>query len=53
VPLTAVLQNKAPGRISMDQHTVFGAVGLPFQDLVAAWQVFQGALEQGYGQALR
>jgi ornithine cyclodeaminase/alanine dehydrogenase-like protein (mu-crystallin family) len=29
---------------SAEQLTVFGAVGLPFQDLVAAWHVYQGAL---------
>lgn len=40
------------GRTSPDQVTVFGAVGLPFQDLVAAWQVYQEARRRGIGQQL-
>jgi ornithine cyclodeaminase len=32
-----------PGRTSPEQVTVFGAVGLPFQDLAAAWHVYQAA----------
>ncbi len=52
VSLTAVLRGEVPRRFDVHQRTVFGAVGLPFQDLVAAWQVFQGALKQGRGQTL-
>ncbi len=52
VTLTAVLRHEVPGRIDNRQCTVFGAVGLPFQDLVAAWQVFQAAQRLGLGQIL-
>ncbi|NVJ21401.1 MULTISPECIES: ornithine cyclodeaminase family protein [Myxococcus] len=41
--LGEVLAGLKPGRTSPDEVTVFGAVGLPFQDLAAAWHVFQAA----------
>jgi ornithine cyclodeaminase len=41
--LGEVLAGKKPGRTDAGQVTLFGAVGLPFQDLVAAWHVYQGA----------
>ncbi|WNG23113.1 ornithine cyclodeaminase family protein [Cystobacter fuscus] len=41
--LGEVLAGQKPGRSDASQVTVFGAVGLPFQDLVAAWHVYQGA----------
>jgi ornithine cyclodeaminase len=40
--LGEVLAGRKPGRTSPEQVTVFGAVGLPFQDLAAAWHVYQG-----------
>lgn len=52
VTLTAVLRNEVQGRVDNRQCTVFGSVGLPFQDLVAAWQVFQSAQLKGLGQVL-
>lgn len=52
VTLTAVLRHEVPGRIDNPQCTVFGAMGLPFQDLVAAWQVLQSAQRLGLGQIL-
>ena len=52
VSLTMVLRGEVPGRFDMHQRAVFGAVGLPSQDLVAAWQVFQDALKYGRGQVL-
>ncbi|MCI0571140.1 MAG: ornithine cyclodeaminase family protein [Myxococcaceae bacterium] len=36
-----VLAGRAPGRRSEEERTVFGGVGLPFQDLVGAWQLYQ------------
>ncbi|MFP2925633.1 ornithine cyclodeaminase family protein [Pyxidicoccus sp. 3LG] len=41
--LGEVLAGVKPGRTSPEQVTVFGAVGLPFQDLAAAWHVYQAA----------
>ena len=38
-----VLAGVHPGRTDPDQITIYGAVGLAFQDLVAAWQVFCAA----------
>ena len=44
-----VLAGDKPGRTSPDQVTVYSGVGLPFQDLVAAWAVYQAALAKGVG----
>lgn len=41
--LGEVIAGMKPGRTSPEQLTVFGAVGLPFQDLAAAWHVYQAA----------
>lgn len=41
--LGEVLAGQKPGRGDASQVTVFGTVGLPFQDLVAAWHLYQGA----------
>ncbi|MFB1484275.1 ornithine cyclodeaminase family protein [Corallococcus sp. RDP092CA] len=41
--LGEVLAGLKPGRASQDQVTVFAGVGLPFQDLAAAWHVYQAA----------
>ena len=38
-----VLSGRHPGRTDPEQITVYGAVGLAFQDLVAAWQVYCAA----------
>jgi ornithine cyclodeaminase/alanine dehydrogenase-like protein (mu-crystallin family) len=32
-----------------EQVTVYGGVGLAFQDAVAAWQIFRAALSPGLG----
>jgi ornithine cyclodeaminase len=37
------------GREKTDQITIFGSVGLAFQDLVVAWLAYQGALKRGIG----
>ena len=51
--LGEVLAGMRPGRTSEDQVTVFGTVGLAFQDLAAAWQVYQRARERGGGIPIR
>lgn len=38
-----VFAGSHPGRSRQNQITVYGAVGLAFQDLVTAWQVYQTA----------
>ena len=41
--LGQVLSGTRPGRTSEEQVTIFGSVGLPCQDLPAAWMVYQKA----------
>lgn len=41
--LGEVLTGQKPGRTDPGQVTLFGSLGLPFQDLVAAWHVYQVA----------
>jgi len=41
--LGEVLAGTKPGRRDAAEVTVFGAVGPPWQDLIAAWHVYQGA----------
>lgn len=50
--LGEVLGGSHPGRTSPDQLTVFGGVGLAFQDAVAAWAVYQEARRRGAGREL-
>lgn len=47
--LGEVIAGVKPGRTSDDQITIFGTVGLAFQDLPAAWQVYNRARELGVG----
>ncbi len=47
-----VLLKQKPGRQNDDDLTVFASVGLAWQDLAAAWQVYQKALEKGVGKRL-
>lgn len=51
--LTEVLQGRESGRSTDDEITVFGGVGLPFQDLVAVWDIYHRAQELGIGQRLK
>ncbi|HQV27089.1 MAG TPA: ornithine cyclodeaminase family protein [Thermoflexales bacterium] len=44
-----VLAGRATGRSSPGEITVYGAVGLAFQDLVVAWQVYHAAQLTGAG----
>lgn len=45
-----VIAGTKSGRNSADQITVFGSVGLAFQDLAAAWQVYEKAKANGQGR---
>ena len=42
--LGEVLGGSHPGRTSDEQRTIYGGVGLPFQDAAAAWQVYEHAV---------
>lgn len=48
--LGEVLSGLHPGRTESRQITVFGGVGLAFQDAVAAWAIYQEALRRNAGQ---
>jgi ornithine cyclodeaminase len=50
--LGEVLAGHHPGRTSPKQLTVYGGVGLAFQDAVAAWQVYETATVRGVGRRL-
>jgi ornithine cyclodeaminase/alanine dehydrogenase-like protein (mu-crystallin family) len=45
--LGEVLSGTRPGRVSDADITVFGSVGLPCQDLPAAWMAYQAARKAG------
>ena len=47
--LGEVIADVKPGRTRDDQITIFGTVGLAFQDLAAVWQVYQRAQRDGVG----
>jgi ornithine cyclodeaminase len=48
--LGEILSGSIQGRRSSDEVTVYGAVGLPFADLIAAWVVYSQAAKRGVGQ---
>ena len=48
--LGEVLANSHPGRRHPHERTVFVSVGLAFQDLAVAWQVYRAALATDRGQ---
>jgi ornithine cyclodeaminase len=48
--LGEVLAGVHPGRTSADDVTIYGGVGLAFQDLVAAWHVYGAARSRGVGR---
>lgn len=45
-----VINDQSLGRTNDDQITVYGSVGLAFQDLVGAWHVYQKAKELKQGR---
>ena len=50
--LGEVLAGLHPGRTSSEQVTVYGGVGLAFQDLVAAWTIYETARLRGVGKEI-
>ena len=50
--LGEVLAGNQPGRNDASQITIYGAVGVAFQDLVVAWQVYNNARTQHVGRSL-
>ena len=50
--LGEVIAGVKAGRTSEDQITIFGTVGLAFQDLAAAWQVYGRAKREGVGTVI-
>jgi ornithine cyclodeaminase len=50
--LGEVLSGTHTGRTADDQITVYGGVGLAFQDAVVAWQVYQAAVTRGLGTGI-
>ncbi|HKA28535.1 MAG TPA: ornithine cyclodeaminase family protein [Candidatus Binatia bacterium] len=50
--LGEVLAGVHPGRTSPSEMTVFGGVGLAFQDLVVAWEVYRLASTRRAGRAM-
>ena len=39
--------------MNAEQITVYGGVGLAFQDAVAAWQIYRAALSRGLGREIK
>lgn len=50
--LGEIIAGMRSGRQSSRDVTVFGSVGLAFQDLVAAWTAYTRAIEAGLGQPI-
>ena len=50
--LGRVLAGAHPGRRGRDELTVYAPVGLPWQDLAAAWTGYRAAVAQGRGMGL-
>src|SRR5262249_44727322 len=50
--LGEVIGGTHPGRTIAEQITIYGGVGLAFQDAVAAWQIYQAALSRGVGREI-
>ena len=50
--LGEVLAGRHPGRTRPEEITVFGGVGLAFQDAVAAWAIYRAARRAGAGREI-
>jgi ornithine cyclodeaminase len=50
--LGEVIAGAKAGRDNDEQITVFGSVGLPFQDLVAGWLAYNGARDLKLGRRI-
>jgi ornithine cyclodeaminase len=38
--------------MNAEQITIYGGVGLAFQDAVAAWQIYRAARARGFGREI-
>ena len=50
--LGEIIAGLRPGRTDETQITIYGGVGLAFQDLVAAWHLYQQALKKPIGRKI-
>jgi ornithine cyclodeaminase len=50
--LGEVIGGTHPGRVNAEHITIYGGVGLAFQDAAAAWQIYQAALSRGLGREI-
>jgi len=50
--LGEIFAGRHPGRTSPTETSVYGGVGLAFQDLVVAWQAYQAARASGAGRTI-
>ncbi len=50
--LGEIIAGQRPGRTSNAQMTIYGGVGLAFQDLIAPWHLYQQALRQQIGREI-
>lgn len=50
--LGEVIGGVREGRRTPEQITVYGGVGLAFQDLVAAWHIYERARRAGIGRRM-
>ena len=50
--LQQVLAGERPGRTDDTAISIYGSVGLPVQDVVAAWCVYRAAMDRGVGREL-
>ncbi len=50
--LGEVIGGAHPARTNAEKITVYGGVGLAFQDAVAAWQIYRVALSRGFGREI-
>lgn len=50
--LGEILTGEKAGRTKPEQITIFGAVGLPFQDLAVAWLAYSQAVHLGIGERI-
>ncbi|HEX2093729.1 MAG TPA: ornithine cyclodeaminase family protein [Longimicrobiaceae bacterium] len=51
--LADVVSGRHPGRTGPEERTVFASIGLPMQDLAAAWLAFTRAEREGAGTLVR
>lgn len=49
--LGEIIAGDHPGRADPKQITIFGSVGIAFQDVIVAWQVYKAARKKGIGRS--